>query len=58
MDLLGDNDPVPLYQPPRKTGRYSRESAEQQEERDRELNNMGHGEVTEDFSDSPFSDRI
>ena len=57
MGLL-DNEPTPLYQPPKKTGRYANESAERQEARDGELNNLGRGEVTEDFSDSPFSDRV
>lgn len=57
MGLL-DNDPKPLYRPPQKTGRYAKESAETQQLRDGELNNLGRGEVTEDYSDSPFSDRV
>lgn len=57
MGLL-DDDYVPPYQPPKKTDRFARESAETQEARDAELNNMDHDEVTEDFGDSPFADRI
>jgi hypothetical protein len=56
MGLL-DDDYVPPYQPPKKTGRYARESAETQQDRDGELNNLGRKEVTEDFGDSPFADR-
>ena len=58
MGLLDFEDPTPPYKPPVKTGRYARESVEQQQARDAELNNMGRSEVTEDFADSPFADRI
>lgn len=57
MGLL-DDDYTPPYQPPKKTGRYARESAETQEQRDAELNNLGRKEMTEDFSDSSFADRV
>lgn len=58
MGLLDDDNYTPRYIPPKKTGRFSRESAEAQEARDTELNNMDREEVTEDFGDSPFSDRV
>jgi len=57
MSLLDDNY-TPPYKPPHKTGRYARESAEMQQERDSELNNLDRTEVTEDFGDSPFADRV
>jgi len=53
-----DNEPTPRYQPPKKTGRYRNESVEQQQARDAELNNLDRTEVTEDFGDSPFADRV
>tara|TARA_R110000850_G_scaffold34008_1_gene92181 strand:+ start:101 stop:286 length:186 start_codon:yes stop_codon:yes gene_type:complete len=53
------NDNVkPPFKPKRKSGRFYNESALTQEQRDEELNNMDRSEVTEDFGDSPFSDRV
>lgn len=57
MGLL-DDDYKPPFKQRAKTGRYANESIERQEARDAELNNMDRGEVTEDFGDSPFADRI
>lgn len=57
MGLL-DPDPKPRYTPPKPTGAFRREAEDKQEERDSELNNLGRDEVTEDFSDSPFNDRV
>lgn len=57
MGLL-DDDYKPPFKPKQKTGRFHNESVLAQEERDRELNNLNRGEVTEDFGDSPFADRI
>jgi hypothetical protein len=59
MSLLDFDDTyVPPYQSKKKTGRYFNESILMQEARDAELNNLDRTEVTEDFSDSPFSDRV
>lgn len=57
MGLL-DFEYVPPYKPPVKTGRYHNESPLQQEARDEELNNFDRKEVTEDFGDSNFADRV
>lgn len=52
-----DDEPKPLYTPP-KPKRYVKQTALSQEERDLALNNEGREEVTEDFGDSPFADRV
>lgn len=46
------------FKPKGKTGRFHNESLLTQEQRDAELNNMDLDEVTEDFGDSPFADRV
>jgi len=58
MGLLDYIEPTPPYKPPAKTGRFHNESVLEQESRDTELNNLGRKEVTEDFGDSPFADRL
>ena len=56
MGLL-DDDPKPLWQPP-KPKRYDRQTALSQEQRDFELNNFDREVDTEDYSNSPFADRV
>lgn len=56
MGLLDDDYKAP-WTPPKSDKRYKRQTALSQEARDAELNNHDRGEVTEDFSDSPFADR-
>lgn len=57
MGLLDfEEDYTPPFKP-RESKRYEKQTALSQQGRDSELNNMGHEEVTEDFSDSPFADR-
>ncbi len=56
MGLL-DDDYVPLWQPP-KPKRYQNQTVLTQQQRDNDLNNLNRPEVTEDFGDSPFADRI
>jgi len=58
MGLLDYEEPKKRYSKPKPTGKYRRESEESQEQRDAELNNFGRGEVTEDFGDSNFADRV
>ena len=58
MGLLDYIEPTPPYKPPRRTGRFYNESVLEQGSRDSELNNLGRKEVTEDFGDSPFADRV
>lgn len=58
MGLLDFEEPKPRYTPPKPTGAFRREAEDTQEQRDAELNNMDREEVTEDFGDSPFSDRV
>ncbi len=62
MSLLDFDD---TYVPPYNPKDYTREGKKRiketvlsQEARDSELNNFGRAEVTEDFGDSPFADRI
>lgn len=58
MSLLDFDD---TYTPPFKAPepkRYEKQTALTQEARDAALNNEGRSEVTEDYSDSPFADRI
>lgn len=60
MGLLDfdDNYKKP-YTPPKNVGkRFRKETALSQEERDNDLNNVDRKENSEDFSDSPFADRI
>lgn len=57
MGLLDDDDFVPRYIPP-KNRRYVQQTVLSQQSRDEELNNHDRSEVTEDFADSPFADRI
>jgi len=57
MGLL-DDDYKPPFKPKKRTGRFANESALMQEQRDAELNNLDRTEVTEDFGDSPFADRV
>ena len=54
MWLLDFIDPKPYYKPP--TGNFRREDNE--EARDKELNNFDRKQVTEDFGDSNFADRV
>lgn len=56
MGLL-DDDYVPPWVAP-KPKRFENQTALTQEHRDKELNNLDRPELTEDFSDSPFADRI
>ena len=56
MGLL-DDDYVPPYRPA-EPKRYAKQTALTQEQRDEELNNLGRKEVTEDFADSNFADRV
>lgn len=59
MGLLDDDGYVPPYVPPNHPSRRApKQTALSQEARDAELNNHGRGEVTEDFADSPFADRV
>jgi hypothetical protein len=60
MGLLDFDD---KYVPPYKPGDYTREGKKRhketaltQEQRDKELNNLGNEEVKADFSDSPHLD--
>jgi hypothetical protein len=55
MGLI-DDDFVQPFIPRKASGRYSRESVETQEERDKELNNLDLDELSKDFSDSPHLD--
>lgn len=57
MGLLDDDYKLP-FKPKQKSGRYFNESVLMQEQRDVELNNLDRTEVTEDFGDSPFADRV
>ncbi len=41
-----------------KPKRFEKQTALSQEQRDFDLNNHDRAAVTEDFSDSPFSDRV
>jgi len=52
MGLLDDDYVAPFT--PRKSKKYQRDTVLSQELRDSELNNEGHDEVKDDFSDSPF----
>ncbi len=58
MNLL-DPDPKPLYKPPVGSKRkyVSEHDRLSEEQRLAELNNLGRGETTEDFGDSPFANR-
>lgn len=60
--LLGDENKIngvkPPFKPKKKSGRFHNESILEQESRDSELNNMDREEVTEDFGDSKFADRV
>lgn len=56
MGLL-DDDYVPPWQPP-KPRRYENHTALTQQKRDEELNNFNRTDLTEDFGDSPFADRV
>lgn len=58
MSFLDYIEAVSPFKPPRRTGRFHNESMLEQESRDSELNNLGRKEVTEDFGDSPFADRV
>lgn len=55
MGLL-DDDYVPPYKPPENGKRYRKQTALSQEERDSELNNLGHDLETEDYSNSRHLD--
>ena len=58
MGLLDFEDTfVPRFDP-KESRKYRKQTALSQEARDAELNNMDHDEVTEDFGDSPFADRV
>jgi hypothetical protein len=57
MGLL-DDDYKPLWKPPKEGKKFRRETALSQQDRDSRLNNDDREEVTEDFSDSPFADRV
>jgi hypothetical protein len=57
MGLLDDDNYKPRYTPP-EPKRYRNQTALTQEQRDEELNNLGRKEVTEDFADSNFADRV
>lgn len=62
-NFLGDpNEAIrtvkPPFKPKKRTGRFHNESALTQEARDQELNNLNRDEVTEDFGDSPWADRV
>ena len=57
MGLLDFQDPKPLFDPKKKSG-FHNESPLAQEERDAELNNLDRKEVTDDYSDSNFADRL
>ena len=52
-----DEDPKPLYTPP-ESRKYKKQTALTQQDRDQELNNLDRAKVTEDYSDSPFADRV
>lgn len=54
---MGLLDPIPEPWQPPKSRKFRKETELSQESRDTELNNHDRGEVTEDFSDSPFADR-
>jgi hypothetical protein len=62
QNLIEDETPrrsdkvMPLVIHRRKSKRYQPEL--EQEARDSEFNNMGREEVTKDFADSKFSDRV
>lgn len=56
MGLLDDNY-IPPWTPP-KSRQYHNQTALTQQDRDSELNNLDRPEVTEDYSDSNFADRI
>lgn len=55
-----DSDPKPRYTPPSgsKRGYVSEHDRQTEEQKLSELNNLERGEVTEDFGDSAFADRI
>lgn len=55
MGLLDDVEP--LYTPPPER-KYRKQTALNQDQRDYELNNFDRKDVTEDFGDSPFADRV
>ena len=57
-NLLNDDSVKPPVFIPKKSSRFHNESALEQESRDSELNNLDLEEVTEDFSDSKFADRV
>lgn len=59
MGLLDFDDTyVPPFKPKEHGKKAVKQTALSQEGRDSELNNHGRDEVTEDFSDSPFADRV
>ncbi len=55
--LTPNKPPKPPFKP-KKNNRFHNESILEQESRDEELNNLDREEVTEDYSDSKFADRV